>query len=177
MFFRYPFSQTGRQKQILIGQVGSVVLALQHYGLIRFYLFPLSRGFLGQAPSKADSQNSNKHLGFCFTVFSRTASDAAQEQKITPHQKRELNTILQLVDEAESMFTTRQRSICKCGRLLHESWQVKRTLTQKITNSNIDEIYERWAEFWRLEGKQQWAGRQRICAVRGTAGPASGAQG
>jgi D-glycero-alpha-D-manno-heptose-7-phosphate kinase len=27
------------------------------------------------------------------------------------------------------------------GRLLHESWQIKRTLSTKITNSRIDEIY------------------------------------
>lgn len=44
-------------------------------------------------------------------------------------------------DEAESTVRTRKPSVCEVGRMLHESCQIKRPLTQKITNSNIDEIY------------------------------------
>lgn len=83
-----------------------------------------------------------QHLGFYFTSFSRMASEVAQEQaKTTPHKERELNAMLQLVDEAESTVRTRKPSVCEVGRMLHESCQIKRPLTQKITNRNIDEIY------------------------------------
>lgn len=84
-----------------------------------------------------------QHLALYFTGFSRIASEIAQEQlKVTPHKKKELDLMLQLVDEAEATVTSPSRCLDEFGRLLHEGWKIKRTLTQKITNSNIDEIYE-----------------------------------
>ncbi len=84
-----------------------------------------------------------QHLALYFTGFSRIASEIAQEQlRVTPQKKKELDMMLQLVDEAETMVTNPSRSLDEFGRLLHESWKIKRTLTQKITNSSIDEIYE-----------------------------------
>ena len=44
------------------------------------------------------------------------------------------------------------------GHLLHECWQVKRTLTQKITNTNLDEIYEAGRSAGALGGKLLGAG-------------------
>ena len=51
-----------------------------------------------------------QHLALYFTGFSR-ASEIAQEQlKMTPHKKQELDTMLQLVDEAEAIITSPDRS-------------------------------------------------------------------
>lgn len=100
-----------------------------------------------------------QHLALYFTGFSRTASEIAQEQlKVTPHKKKELEAMLQLVTEAESILTTPGRSLDEFGRLLHESWQIKRTLTQKITNASIDEIYEAGISAGALGGKLLGAG-------------------
>jgi D-glycero-alpha-D-manno-heptose-7-phosphate kinase len=44
------------------------------------------------------------------------------------------------------------------GRLLHESWKIKRTLTQKISNASIDEIYEAGLSAGALGGKLLGAG-------------------
>jgi D-glycero-alpha-D-manno-heptose-7-phosphate kinase len=41
--------------------------------------------------------------------------------------------MLQLADEAELILTNSRRSLDDFGRLLHESWRIERTLTQKIT--------------------------------------------
>jgi D-glycero-alpha-D-manno-heptose-7-phosphate kinase len=99
------------------------------------------------------------HLALYFTGFSRIASEIAQEQlRVTPHKKKELETMLQLVDEAEEIITSPTRSLEEFGRLLHESWQIKRTLTQKITNSNIDDIYEAGKRAGALGGKLLGAG-------------------
>jgi len=99
------------------------------------------------------------HLALYFTGFSRTASEIAQEQlRLTPHRTQELNTMLQFVDEAEAILTNPNRSINEFGRLLHESWQIKRTLTQKISNSSIDEIYEAGLSAGALGGKLLGAG-------------------
>ena len=100
-----------------------------------------------------------QHLALYFTGFQRTASEIAQEQlKVTPHKRKELDMMLQLVTEAESILTAPQRSLDEFGRLLHESWQIKRTLTQKITNSSIDEIYEAGMSAGAIGGKLLGAG-------------------
>jgi D-glycero-alpha-D-manno-heptose-7-phosphate kinase len=99
------------------------------------------------------------HLALYFTGFTRTASEIAQEQvRMTPRRNRELDTMLQLVDEAESIVTSPSRSLDEFGRLLHEGWQLKRSLTQKITNANIDEIYEAGLSAGALGGKLLGAG-------------------
>ena len=84
-----------------------------------------------------------QHLALYFTGFSWIASEIAQEQlKMTPHRKNELDTMLQFIDEAEDIVVNPNRPIHEFGRLLHENWLIKKTLTQKISNANIDEIYE-----------------------------------
>ena len=99
------------------------------------------------------------HLALYFTGFSRIASEIAQEQlKMTPHKTRELSTMLQLVDEAEEIAVNPRRDLMEFGRLLHESWQIKRTLTQKISNLDIDEIYEAGRHAGALGGKLLGAG-------------------
>jgi D-glycero-alpha-D-manno-heptose-7-phosphate kinase len=99
------------------------------------------------------------HLALYFTGFSRTASEIAQEQlRMTPHKKRELDTMLQFVDEAEAIVANPSRSLDEFGRLLHESWQIKRTLTQKISNASIDEIYQAGLDAGAFGGKLLGAG-------------------
>ena len=100
-----------------------------------------------------------QHLALYFTGFSRTASEIAQEQlRMTPHKKRELDMMLQLVNEAETIVTNPGRSLDEFGRLLHESWKLKRSLTQKISNASIDEIYEAGLSAGALGGKLLGAG-------------------
>jgi len=100
-----------------------------------------------------------QNLALYFTGFSRFASEIAQEQlKMTPHKKQELDTMLQLVDEAEAIIANSNRSLHEFGRLLHESWKIKRTLTQKISNASIDEIYEAGLSAGALGGKLLGAG-------------------
>src|SRR5271166_2199972 len=100
-----------------------------------------------------------QHLALYFTGFARTASEIAQEQvRMTPNRKQELHTMLQLVDEAEAIMTSPGRSLDEFGCLLHEGWQIKRSLTQKITNASIDEIYEAGLGAGALGGKLLGAG-------------------
>ena len=100
-----------------------------------------------------------QHLALYFTGFARTASEIAQEQvRLTPQRKQELGTMLQLVTEAEAIVASPSRSLDEFGRLLHDGWQIKRSLTQKISNANIDEIYEAGRSAGALGGKLLGAG-------------------
>ena len=44
------------------------------------------------------------------------------------------------------------------GKLLHESWKIKRKLSDKITNPQINEIYDKACEYGALGGKLLGAG-------------------
>ena len=99
------------------------------------------------------------HLALYFTGFSRIASEIAQEQvRQTPNKTKELETMHALVDEAEAIVTDPKCPISDFGKLLHQSWNLKRSLTQKITNPMIDEIYEAGRSAGALGGKLLGAG-------------------
>ena len=110
------------------------------------------------APSSriADLQN---HLVLFFTGFARWASEIASEQvKQTPKKQAELTTMFQMVGEAEKIVANSHGPIEDFGRLLHEGWQLKKSLTNKITNPIIDEIYEAGRSAGAIGGKLLGAG-------------------
>jgi len=99
------------------------------------------------------------HLALFFTGFSRTASEIATEQvRITPQKAKELAAMHQLVGEAESIVANPNRSLDEFGKLMHESWQIKRSLTNKISSASIDEIYQAGLDAGALGGKLLGAG-------------------
>jgi len=100
-----------------------------------------------------------QNLALYFTGFSRTASEIAKEQvNVTPQRKRELSLLHQLVGEAEAIVSNPGRSLDEFGRLLHEGWKIKRTLTGKISSPTIDDIYEAGLGAGALGGKLLGAG-------------------
>lgn len=81
------------------------------------------------------------HLMLYFTGFSRIASHVAHHQiQNIPNRKRELKALYELVFEAMDVLN-HKTEILKFGKLLDESWKLKRALSDKISSSNIDDIY------------------------------------
>ncbi|MFC1954119.1 kinase [Chloroflexota bacterium] len=98
------------------------------------------------------------HLMLFFTGFSRTASEIAGEQiKQTPHKKRELAEMHRMVDEAINILNG-DYDLSDFGRLLHESWQLKRSLTDKISTPYTDFLYEKATSAGATGGKLMGAG-------------------
>lgn len=98
------------------------------------------------------------HLMLYFTGFSRTASEVAAEQiQNTPARTRELRTMFGMVDEAVGILAS-DCDIRDFGRLLHETWQLKRTLSSRITTGAIDEIYDGARSNGAIGGKLLGAG-------------------
>lgn len=94
-----------------------------------------------------------------FTGFSRSASEIAQEQiKQTPNRLKELHTMHQMVDAAVDILNGRPELLDDFGRLLHDAWVLKRSLTVKVTNSEIDQIYETGRRAGAIGGKLCGAG-------------------
>lgn len=99
------------------------------------------------------------HLMLFFTGLSRTASEIAGEQiKKTPDRKKELGRMREMVEEAIDILNGGDSDITDFGKLLHESWMIKRSLTDKISNEQIDMIYEDALNAGALGGKLLGAG-------------------
>jgi D-glycero-alpha-D-manno-heptose-7-phosphate kinase len=99
------------------------------------------------------------HLMLFFTGFSRNASDIAKEQiKNTVNIKYELRTMQEMVDHAIEILNGDITDIKEFGKLLHESWLLKRSLTKLITTNSIDEIYDAARKAGALGGKLLGAG-------------------
>lgn len=99
------------------------------------------------------------HLMMFFTGFARTASEIAGEQiKEIKNKKNELKRMGEMVDEALGILNRNTSDMSDFGRLLHESWMLKRSLTNKISGPEIDEIYETARKSGVLGGKLLGAG-------------------
>lgn len=117
-----------------------------------FYVYPITI-------TKEKIDLLQAHMMFFFTGFSRNASDVAGEQiKKTPEKKIELKAMMEMVDEAVNILNGRPDGIKDFGKLLHESWKIKRGLTSLISTSKIDEIYETAQRAGALGGKLIGAG-------------------
>jgi D-glycero-alpha-D-manno-heptose-7-phosphate kinase len=103
--------------------------------------------------------NLQDHLMLYFTGFSRIASEIAGEQiKKTPDKQNELFKMREMVDEAIGILNGSDSDISDFGKLLHESWKIKRSLTDKISTPQIDKIYNDAFKAGALGGKLLGAG-------------------
>ena len=97
------------------------------------------------------------NLMLFFTGLARTASEVAEEQiKNTRNKEYEIKSMAKMVDEAINILNS--GDIEDFGKLLHESWQIKKSLSSQISNSSIDEIYEAGLKSGAIGGKLLGAG-------------------
>jgi D-glycero-alpha-D-manno-heptose-7-phosphate kinase len=83
------------------------------------------------------------HFMLFFTGISRNASDIAGEQiRNTPSKKKELKLMTEMVDEAINVLNSDVKNIADFGKLLDETWKIKKSLSKLITNGAIDDIYK-----------------------------------
>ncbi|HEX2117122.1 MAG TPA: kinase [Alphaproteobacteria bacterium] len=99
-----------------------------------------------------------RHLLLFYTGVSRTASDIARAQiQAIPNRQRELEEMHRLVGYAEAVLAG-SGDLAEFGRLLHASWQIKRSLSDRVAPVFIDDIYARAMAAGALGGKLLGAG-------------------
>ena len=100
-----------------------------------------------------------KHLMLVFTGVSRIAADVAQAQLDNLRQRQEeLRTIRQMVEEAVAILASPSTDLGEFGRLLHEAWMIKRTLSARVSNPFLDSLYETALRAGAVGGKLLGAG-------------------
>jgi D-glycero-alpha-D-manno-heptose-7-phosphate kinase len=99
------------------------------------------------------------HFMLFFTGISRYAAEAAKAKiQNIQNRKEELLRIGQTVEEALSLICSSGSFAGELGQLMHEAWQYKRSLSEKVTNKTIDEIYEAARDAGAYGGKLMGAG-------------------
>lgn len=99
------------------------------------------------------------HLMLCFTGFSRFASEVAKS-KVQNFGARhaELKRMREMVDEAIRILRDPATPLEDFGRLLDEGWRHKRSLSDKVSSQEIDEMYDMARRAGALGGKLLGAG-------------------
>ena len=78
-----------------------------------------------------------------FTGLARSSSEVAKAQvENIPKKEKELSTLSQMVDEALAILNRKSPGLADFGKLLHESWKHKKSLSDRVSTPEIDEIYE-----------------------------------
>ena len=108
--------------------------------------------------SKTRAQLFQDHLMLFFTGFSRFASEIEEAKiKQISNKKNELSSLHNMVEEAINILNG-EGDIFDFGKLLHESWKLKKSLSDKVSTSHIDDIYETGIKNGAIGGKLLGAG-------------------
>lgn len=118
-------------------------------------------GSISVTPITLSSDRVNQlsdHLMLFYTGIARTSSKVSESfLKQIEDKKRQLRIMKDLVDESISILNS-EYDIMDFGELLLEAWDAKRHFSKKVTNSDVDNIYERAIEAGALSGKITGAG-------------------
>ncbi len=99
-----------------------------------------------------------EHLLLIYTGLARDASVIAADQiRAVPSRKRELRVMYQIVDEATRILVG-SGDLVDFGTLLDEGWRLKRSLSDKISTLDIDEMYSKARRAGCVGGKLLGAG-------------------
>jgi D-glycero-alpha-D-manno-heptose-7-phosphate kinase len=99
------------------------------------------------------------HLMLCFTGFSRIASEVAKSQIANLRERQsQVHRMREMVNEAIAILQSDNAPIEELGKLLHESWLCKRSLSDKVSTSEIDYLYQEAVKAGAIGGKIMGAG-------------------
>lgn len=148
------------EQHLLKEHVGSQDQIMAAFGGLKRIDFPTERTFdvsqiiIGEERLTALQD----HLMLFFTGLSRTASEIAADQiNATPKKTQELRAMYEMVNEAIRLLQSRE-DLAAFGRLLHESWMLKRGLSAKISTPDIDAMYDTARRAGAIGGKLLGAG-------------------
>jgi len=103
-------------------------------------------------------QSLNDHLLLFYTGLARFSSDIASTYASQIDSKeRQLHAYAEMLREAIAILG-QERSLLEFGHLLHQAWELKRSLSHGISNPEIDEIYQTARQAGALGGKLLGAG-------------------
>ena len=149
-------------EQELVGDyVGCQDQIAASYGGFNRIEFRKSGSFVVEPIIISDEKKSSlqDHCLLIFTGISRIASTIAQT-KIQNFSKRERQLLLirEMVNEGLNILQSKTEEISNFGKLMHEAWQLKKTLAPQVSSGVIDEMYDKAQKLGAYGGKLLGAG-------------------
>jgi D-glycero-alpha-D-manno-heptose-7-phosphate kinase len=139
----------GIQDQITTAHGGFNLIEIDRNGGFQVRPIPLSA---------ARKQALQEHLLLIYTGVARTASQVAEKQIASiPDKTSVLERMKALVYEATSILTG-SGDIGEFGKLLHETWELKRSISPEVSTPLIDDLYTRARKAGATGGKLLGAG-------------------
>ena len=139
----------GVQDQITAAYGGLNIVEINTSGDFRINPLPLT-----SERKKALEQ----HLLLVYTGISRTASEVARKKiESIPTKQNILQQMQAMVSEAADVLVN-GRDVTDFGRMLHESWQLKRSINASISTTLVDDLYQKARAAGAIGGKLLGAG-------------------
>jgi len=99
------------------------------------------------------------HLMLVFTGISRTANEVAETVVTNLKNKAaEMKTMQEMVDHAISIISSPKADLVDLGGLMKEAWQLKRALSDRVTNWTVDDLLDTAMRAGAVGGKLLGAG-------------------
>ena len=100
----------------------------------------------------------NNHLMLFYTGIERTAADIAQSYVHDIQSKsHQLNLMAEMVNESISILNS-EEDLTRFGKLIGESWKLKRSLSTQVSSTIIDQLYDLTISAGAIGGKITGAG-------------------
>jgi len=148
------------EQEVLSENVGSQDQIAAAFGGFNLIEFQPDGGFQVTPVELPDKrlESLESHLMLFFTGFSRIASVVAKSIiENLKNKSTQLHRIRAMVDEALEVLRS-GADIRVIGEMLHQSWEHKRSLTDKVSTAAIDSIYDRARQAGAIGGKLLGAG-------------------
>jgi D-glycero-alpha-D-manno-heptose-7-phosphate kinase len=140
----------GAQDQVMAAHGGFNHVTFMTNGEIVVRPLPLSMARLREL---------NDNLILVYTGIQRTASNVAESYiGDMERQFRQMRALKSLVEDGMNVLFSERADIKTFGELLHEAWVVKRSLSQKVSNPEVDALYEEARSAGAVGGKLLGAG-------------------
>lgn len=134
-------------------------IAASFGGLNRINFYGDSYEVLPVVISPEKKRRLNDSLMLFFTGFTRFSSEIQRStEKNIRDKTTQLLDMLALVDEAQKVLVSRGNDLDEFGRLLDQSWRLKRQTGSKISTDSIDMLYGKALSAGALGGKLLGAG-------------------
>ena len=148
------------EQEILKETVGSQDQVCAAYGGINKITFSQQAEFTLQPMTLSNErvEELSSHLMLFYTGIKRTASDVASSYVADMGARAELlRRMRDYVDRACDLLGTKE-SLAGFGEMLHEAWQAKRALSDKVSNPRVDALYDEARAGGAIGGKLLGAG-------------------
>jgi D-glycero-alpha-D-manno-heptose-7-phosphate kinase len=148
------------EQEVLKETVGSQDQVCAAYGGVNHISFLKNGDFTVQPMTLTQERLAelNCHLMLFYTGIKRTASEVASSYAADMEERASLLTRMHDYVEQSCSILNSGQCLTAFGELLHQAWQAKRALSDKVSNSRVDALFDEARKAGAIGGKLLGAG-------------------